>query len=131
MTPYIVSENAKAQSEFYTQALGGEIVSVMTHGQLPDAKEELKDKIMHLSFVAAGVTFFVTDCVFEPLSRGNAVNLSLEFATEAEAREAFDKLAVGGKVKYPLAPAFWGTLFGQLEDKFGVSWMISTEARAS
>jgi PhnB protein len=28
-------------------------------------------------------------------------------------------------VMYPLEPVFWGGMFGQLEDKYGVSWMIS------
>jgi len=125
-TTYIMSEDAKAQAEFYTHALGGEILSVMTHGQLPGAKEELKDKVVHLSLMAGGINFLMSDSVFEPIIRGNAINLCLEYATEAEAREAFDKLAEGGNVKCPLEPAFWGALFGQIEDKYGVMWMITT-----
>ncbi|TDF94042.1 VOC family protein [Paenibacillus piri] len=130
LTPYIFSEDSRAQAEFYTQALGGEILSVMTHGQLPDASQNMKDKVMHLSLVAGGVTFYMTDFVFGQLVPGNGINLSLEFETEAEAREAFDKLADGGVVRHPFSPAFWGALFGQLEDKYGVSWMISYEPKA-
>lgn len=125
-TTYIMSEDARAQAEFYTHALGGEILSVMTHGQLPEAKEELKEKVVNLSLIAGGINFLMSDSVFESIIRGNAINLSLEFATEAEAREAFDKLADGGNVKCPLEPAFWGALFGQIEDKFGIMWMITT-----
>jgi len=131
LTPYIMSEDARAQAEFYTQALGGEILSVMTHGQLPDAEQSMKDKVMHLSLVAGGVQFFMTDFVFGSVSRGNGMYLNLDFETEAEAREAFDNLAEGGNVKYPLQRAFWGALFGQLEDKYGVLWMISSEAKES
>jgi len=72
-TTYIVSENARAQAEFYTHALGGEITSVMTRGQLPGAAE-------------------------------------------------------GGKIVCPLEPASWGSLFGQIEDPFGIRWMITTAA---
>lgn len=129
-TAYIMSEDAKAQAEFYTQALGGEILSVTTHGQLPGAKEELKDKVVNLSLIAGGVHFLMSDSVFEPLVRGNAINLSLEFETEAEARESFGKLAEGGKVTAPLEPAFWGALYGQTEDKYGVRWMITTSVPA-
>lgn len=68
---------------------------------------------------------------FEPIHYGNNINLSLEFATEDEAREAFAKLAEGGNVKYPLELAFWGALHGQLEDKFGVLWMITNEVKAN
>jgi PhnB protein len=130
-TTYIMSEDARAQAEFYTYVLGGEILSVMTHGQLPEAKEELKDKVVNLSLMAGGINFLMSDSVFEPIIRGNAINLSLEFATEAEARDAFDKLAEGGNVKCPLEPAFWGALYGHIEDKYGVMWMITTEPKAS
>lgn len=131
LTPYIISEDARAQAEFYTNALGGEILSVVTHGEHPDAQESAEDKVMHLSLVAAGITLFMTDCIFEPLNQGNGINLSLEFETEAEALEAFDKLAEGGNIKFPLQRQFWGALFGQLEDKYGVSWMISHESKAN
>ncbi|WP_130616561.1 VOC family protein [Cohnella abietis] len=130
LTPYIFSEDARAQAEFYTHALGGEILSVMTHGQRPDAAEEIKDKVMHLSLVAGGITFLMCD-IFDPVDRGSSINLSLEFATEEEAREAFDKLAVGGTIKHPLGPAFWGGLFGQIEDKYGIAWMIGNESKQS
>ncbi|WP_409342313.1 VOC family protein [Paenibacillus sp. MBLB4367] len=129
-TTYLFTEDAKAQAEFYIQAFGGEIVSVMTHGQLPDASEALKDKVLHMSLIAGGVTFYMCDSVSEPVNGGNAVNQCMEFATEAEAHEAFDKLAEGGTVKHPLVPAFWGSLFGQIEDKFGIQWMITTESKA-
>jgi PhnB protein len=51
-TTYILSENTKGQAEFYTKVLGGEILSVMTYGQLPDANEALKDKVIHLNLIA-------------------------------------------------------------------------------
>jgi PhnB protein len=130
-TTYIFSEDARAQAEFYTQALGGEILSVMTHGELPNASEALKDKVLHLSLVAAGINFLMSDSVFQTLSRGNNISLCLEYKTETEAHEAFNNLAEGGKVKDPLKPAFWGALFGQLEDKYGIMWMITTEAKAA
>ncbi|GAA3408590.1 VOC family protein [Paenibacillus hodogayensis] len=126
-TPYLFSEDARAQAEFYIQALGGEILSVMTHGQMPGANEQLKDKVLHLSFVAAGTSFFMADTVTEPVNPGNGISLNLEFPNEAEAREAFDNLSAGGRVKHPFSMAFWGTFFGQFEDKFGVNWMIVTE----
>jgi PhnB protein len=127
---YIFSEDARAQAAFYTQALGGEIQSVMTHGDLPDATEELKDKVLHLSLVAAEVPFYMCDSFFQPIQVGNAINLSLEFETEEEAHQAFNNLAEGGQIRDPLKPAFWGSLFGMVEDKFGINWMISTESKA-
>jgi PhnB protein len=124
---YITSEDARGQAEFYTQALGGEIISVTTYGEVHPQEEDLKDKVIHLSLVAAGVTFLMSDSFHEPVSYGNAINQCLEFATEEEAQTAFDRLAEGGVVREPFKPAFWGAMFGQLVDKYGVSWMIITE----
>jgi PhnB protein len=47
LKPYIFSEDARTQADFYTQSLGGEIVSVGTHGELIGAQNEFKDKVMH------------------------------------------------------------------------------------
>jgi PhnB protein len=124
LKPYLFSEDSKAQAEFYIGALGGEIQSVMTYGEAPEPNDAIKDKVMHLCLIAGGVTFFMSDS-FGPLTRGNGISLSLEFKTEAEGREAFDNLAAGGKVMHPLEPVFWGGMFGQLEDKYGILWMIS------
>lgn len=129
LTPYIISEDARAQAAFYIEALGGEVISLMTHGQLPDATEALKDKVMHMSLIAGGVPIYMTDNVFGTVEHGNSLHLSLEFKTEEETRAAFEKLAEGGQIRHPLSHEFWGSLFGQLEDKFGVAWMISSEAQ--
>lgn len=36
----------------------------------------------------------------------------------------FNALAQGGKVTVPLEKTFWGSYFGMLTDKFGISWMV-------
>ncbi len=129
LTPYIFSEDARTQAEFYTNALGGEILSVMTFAQAPNVDEQLKDKVMHMSLIAGGISFFMSDSPFQPIERGNGMHLSLEFDDEAEAYSRFDKLAEGGKVLDALKKQFWGSLFGLVEDKFGVLWQVTTEAK--
>lgn len=129
LTTHIFSEDARSQAEFYIKALGGEIHSVTTYGEIPGTKEELRDKIINLSFVAASVHFLMSDFVYESLRYGNSISQLLEFKSEQEARVAFANLAEDGKVKLPLEPAFWGALFGEIEDKYGVQWMITTEPK--
>ena len=34
-------------------------------------------------------------------------------------------LAEGGRIDLPLEKAPWGDYFGQLTDKFGISWMVN------
>jgi Uncharacterized protein conserved in bacteria len=127
LTPYFYSEDARTQAQFYVNALGGEIQHQMTYGQAPGTEEEMKDKIIHMTFTAAGVTFYMADTMHrEPSGRSNGFDLSLEFATEEEAREAFSKLSEGGRVIMPLEKQFWGSLFGRIEDKFGIKWQVTT-----
>jgi len=128
LTPYFYSEDAKAQAQFYVQALGGEILNQMTYGQAPGTDEAIKDKIIHMVFTAAGVNFYIADTMHEPPGRSSGFDLNLEFKTEEEAQQAFTKLSEGGRVIMALEKQFWGSLFGRLEDKFGIKWQISTEA---
>ncbi len=44
---------------------------------------------------------------------------------EERLRGWWEGLADGGTVRMPLEKAPWGDHFGQLEDRFGVSWMVN------
>ncbi|ULL17194.1 VOC family protein [Paenibacillus sp. H1-7] len=129
LTPYFYSEDARAQARFYVEALGGEIRNQMTYGQAPGTDEAIKDKIIHMAFTAAGVDFYIADTMHESPGRSSGFDLSLEFQSEEEARQAFSKLSEGGKVIMALEKQFWGSIFGRLEDKYGIKWQISTEAQ--
>ncbi|WP_040952745.1 VOC family protein [Gorillibacterium massiliense] len=129
LTPYFYSNDARGQAAFYVEALGGEIGDQMTYGQAPGTDEAMKEKIIHMTFTAAGVAFFIADTMHEPPGTTSGYDLNLEFNTEDEARRAFSNLSEGGTVIMPLEKQFWGTLFGRLEDKYGIKWQISTEAQ--
>ncbi|MBD3919646.1 VOC family protein [Paenibacillus sp. PR3] len=129
LTPCFYSEDARTQAGFYVQALGGQINDQMTYGQAPGTDEALKDRIIHMSFTAAGVNFFIADSMHEPPGRSSGYDLNLEFKTDEEAQRAFANLSEGGRVIMALEKQFWGTLFGRLEHRFGIKWQISTEAQ--
>lgn len=128
LTPYFYSNDAKAQAQFYIGALGGEILQEMTYGQAPGTDEAMKDKIIHMAFRAAGQQFYIADTSHEPAKSGG-FDLSLEFATDDEAKAAFSNLAEGGNVIMPLEKQFWGSLFGRVEDKYGIKWQVTTESQ--
>jgi len=130
LTPYFYSHNAREQAAFYVAALGGEILQQMAYGDAPGTEASMKDQIIHMAFIAAGVNFYMAD-VARDLSRSSSdLELTLEFATDAEARAAFESLSAGGTVVMALEPQFWGTLFGRLRDRFGVSWQITTTPKS-
>lgn len=130
LKPYIISEDARAQAEFYTQSLGGEILSLSTHGELMGAQNEFKDKVMHMCLaVAGGNTFFMADAI-EPFTQGSGISLTIDYKTESEAGEAFAKLAAGGHVKYPIEMQPFGIFYGELTDKYGIMWMITAQSKS-
>lgn len=126
LTPYFYSENAREQAAFYVSALGGEILQQMTYGDAPGTDASMKDKIIHMAFQAAGVNFYIADTSDASSRQNGGFDLTLEFATDKEAQEAFEKLSDGGTVIMALEKQFWGTLFGRLQDKFGIRWQITT-----
>ncbi|NOV02605.1 VOC family protein [Paenibacillus planticolens] len=128
LTPYLYSSSARKQADFYVKALGGEIVSLRTFADMPGADESMNDRVMHLELHALGLRFFMADAGTETVDRGRGMDLTLEFQSEEEARQIFAGLSDGGKVMMPFERMFWGTMFGRLEDPFGVVWQISTEA---
>lgn len=125
LKPYIHSENARAQADFYLQALGGKLMSVGTHGELMGVDNEHKDKVMHMCIAVAGENYvFLADAI-EPFDAGSAISLSIGYGSQDEAREAFGKLAEGGQIRHPIEMQPFGLYYGELTDKFGIRWMIT------
>ena len=122
---YLMSEDARAQAKFYVEALGGEILSLQTYGEVPGTPEAMKDKVMHLSLMAAGGNMLMISDSFEPVSGNRSISLALTYDNASEAGEAYAKLGEGGEHKYPFAQQPWGAYYGEVIDPFGVTWMIT------
>ncbi len=126
--PYIYSQDARKQAEFYAKALDGEILDIRTFADMPGAKEEDKNRVMHLVLKVGEQLIYMADNGSSSVERGNGLDLALIFPTEEEGKTVFENLSQGGKVFMPFERMFWGTTFGRLEDPFGVRWQISTES---
>jgi PhnB protein len=124
LSPYIYSEDARQQAEFYVKALRGEITSIKTYADMPNAPEEMKDQVMHLVLKVGEQQFFLADSSM--IQAGNQIDIALEFDTEDEALLTFTGLSEGGEVIMPFEKMFWGTMFGRVEDQYGVRWQIAT-----
>lgn len=125
LNAYLMSEDARSQANFYVESLGGEILSVRTFGDAPGSPEVMKDKVMHLSLMVAGRNMLMISDSFEPISSSRSISLALTYDNESEANEAYTKLGEGGENKFPFALQPWGAYYGEVVDKFGVTWMIT------
>jgi PhnB protein len=116
--------------EFYKNVLGGSY-ELMRVGDSPMADQfpaEFRNKVMHSSFTADGITFMASDGreikTIDP-EAGN-ISLALSSTDKAQGERVFKALSEGGKVKMPLSDAFWGGRFGMFDDRFGIEWMVTT-----
>lgn len=83
---------------------------------------------MHASFLIGDARVMVSDAHTNepPQFRGFALNVN--FASEVEAKRAFERLSDGGRVDMPLGPTFYSPCFGMVKDRFGVQWMVMVPA---
>lgn len=129
MQPYSKSEDARARAAFYTQALGGEILSVTTHGEISNDPAN-KDKVVHLSLVAGGMPIFMSEY------RPRAADEGQHRRPRGRIRHRCgnpDRLRPSRTRRRGAAPAgtgFWGAMFGELKDMYGVFWMLATDTGA-
>jgi PhnB protein len=114
--------------EFYRKALGAEVRMMMRFKEAPEPSEMpecFQDKIMHASLQVGDSVLMASDGRCEGPTSFEGFSLSVTPADEAEAERIFAALGEGGLVTMPLEKTFWSPKFGILQDRFGVSWMIS------
>ncbi len=117
--------------EFYRQAIGAQVLFSMRYKDSPQPAQPgmvppgFENKIMHVSFRVGETTLMASDGCEAGNTKFEGFSLSLAVHDEASATRAFNALAQGGKIKMPLMKTFWSPMFGMLEDKFGIGWMVS------
>lgn len=92
--------------------------------QVPD---ELKSKVMHAQLAFDDNTIFMSDSPGRVVNHGDGMAMSIGLSDEAQARRIFERLSAGGEVIMPFEKQFWGSIFGQLTDKFGIRWMVNCQ----
>jgi uncharacterized glyoxalase superfamily protein PhnB/uncharacterized protein YndB with AHSA1/START domain len=117
---------------FKTEFVGG---GIQRFGDLPpDADhpiipDSIKKMVLHVELPITGNHILMgTDAPKEmgfTLTRGNNMHICVEPETREEAKRLFDALAAGGAVTMPLQDMFFGAYFGELNDKYGINWMIN------
>ncbi len=130
INPYLVFPGTCREAfTFYAEVLGGEIVAMSTHGEIPSEEDrhgpEMDDMVMHAQLAAAGQTLMGSDAPpsMYQTPQGTMVTVTLE--TPAEADRIYDALAEGAQIYMEMQETFWAQRFAMLADRFGTPWMIS------
>jgi PhnB protein len=131
LNPYIQFDgSAREALEFYQSVFGGELTT-STFGEFGAGHGGDDDnKLMHGQLeTPSGYTLMASDTPQGmPYNPGENVMVSLS-GDDDDLREHFAKLSEGGKVTVPLEKQMWGDEFGQLIDRFGVSWLVNISGR--
>ena len=117
---------------FYQEAFGAGPFALQRFRDMPDpgkVTEEEKNLIMHINLNLGDNLMLMGSDVPRSMGMklvmGNNVHMMLDMDSEAEARDLYAKLSAGGKVHMELQKTFWGALYANFTDKFGVQWMIN------
>ncbi len=134
-TPYLIlCGRALEALEVYERALGARVETVQRFGEVDQScPEARRDNIMHAALRIGDALLMLSDgpsrepeaAQRDPLSQGTRVSVALDFTTPTELRSSFEKLRERGEVIEPVFDAPWGALFGVVQDRFGVHWMLN------
>ena len=134
VSPYLAFNGNCAEAlALYEKAFGVKAETTMKYKDSPpsegyEAPAGTEDFIMHTQLGLGGDAIYLCDttpdnkCSFGP---GMSVHVSLD--SESAVKAAFDILKEGGEVGMEPVKTFWSQCFGTLEDRYGVSWMLSFE----
>ncbi|HTZ56031.1 MAG TPA: VOC family protein [Candidatus Acidoferrum sp.] len=133
LEPYIYFHGTCEDAlNFYAKCFGGKIEGLTRMSEAPkefQGDPSWSNKVMHASFIAGDMRFMCSDGRPGTPPHGED-DLALSVATPdvAEGERVFKALSEGGTVETPFAKAFWGGMFGQVTDKFGIQWMVTAGA---
>ncbi|ASR48085.1 VOC family protein [Paenibacillus kribbensis] len=137
LIPYITMDgNAKEAIEFYEKALDAQQLFVQTFGEMPENPDfpipaEVKGRIGHATLKVGETELMFSDTFpGSPFSSGNQVSICITTDSVEQAEKMFAALQQGGQVGMPLQETHFSPAYGNVTDKFGVTFQIFTEARS-
>lgn len=121
VVPYLNVSNATAAAEFYGRAFGAREV----FSYPPDDK----GRTMHIHLHVNGGSLMLSDpfpehgCLHQD-PQGFVIHMAVD-DIDAAWKRAVD---AGAEIVLPLQKMFWGDLYGQVRDPFGVIWSMGAPA---
>jgi len=120
--------NAREALTFYKECLGGELffTTVEESAMASQMPVEIHGHIMHSVLKIGSLTIYGSDMVRpKGVTIGNHMSLFINCISQDEINRFYANLVRDGKPGQPLTEAFWGSIYGDLDDKFGINWMLN------
>ncbi len=130
INPYLTfNGDCREAIQTYAEILGGEIVAMITHKDVPEANvpPDWRDRIMHARLIFDGNVLMASDTIPGQSEKMQGFSVALQLKSADDAERIFNALSEDGTVRMALQETFWAHKFGMLTDRFGTPWMINYE----
>ncbi|KAE8558757.1 VOC family protein, partial [Paenibacillus polymyxa] len=117
-------------------ALDAQLLFIQTFGEMPENPDfpipaEVKERVGHATLKVGETELMFSDTFpGSPFSSGNQVSICITTDSVEQAQKMFDALQQGGQVGMPLQETHFSPAYGNVTDKFGVTFQMFTEARS-
>lgn len=133
LTPYITLEGkAREAIQFYEQVLDAKVLSIIAYGDMPEMSNTFNDELKNLVAnarlqVGDSELMFSDDPRGIAITNGKKVTICITTNDVEKSRRIFEALRQGGQVNLPFQEESFSPGFGDVTDKFGVTFQIYTE----
>ncbi|OCT16945.1 hypothetical protein A8709_24850 [Paenibacillus pectinilyticus] len=134
LTPYLVLPGTASEAiQFYEKALDAKVLFKQTFGEMPENPEfpladEQKGLVGHAMLqVGESQMMFSDTFPGQPVQQGDQVTICITTKDASLSKQYFDGLKEGGTVILDMHEAFFSPAYGQVKDKFGVTFQLFTE----
>lgn len=127
VTPHLnFRGNARQALEFYHTVFGGEL-TIASYADMGNTDPATADHVAFGQITAgSGFRIMAYDVYAHlPWDAGqDPFFVSVRGTDPAELRSYWDALADGARIIQPIGPSQWAPLYGQLTDRFGITWVL-------
>ncbi|RCX17644.1 PhnB protein [Fontibacillus phaseoli] len=133
LTPYITLEGKTREAiQFYEQAIGAKVLSIITYGEMPEMpntfNDDLKNLVAHAKLQVGEAELMFSDAPGgSPIGNGKRVTICITTNDVEKSKRIYEALRQDGQVNLPFMEEPFSPGFGDVTDKFGVTFQIYTE----
>ncbi|MBL7682062.1 MAG: VOC family protein [Flavipsychrobacter sp.] len=129
-TYLIFDGNCEEAFNFYKTVLQKDVLQISHYKDVPQSDKQLfnesDEKVMHATLQVSSETALMGCDMTNAPKQLTAYNFALYLRIDStgQADRLFRELSEGGRIGMPMTQTFWGSYYGILTDKFGVTWKI-------
>ena len=98
------------------------VVGTGRHAQVP---AQFQDHLIHAQLDTKDWTLMASDAIGHPLTHGNDMSIMINCDSEEQINAYYKALSVGGEIVSELKKEFWGAIYANFVDKYGIRWMLN------